>query len=109
MSYTKAMNKRLNRSGKLFREATKSECVNCTSGITPSFFFKEGITQVNIQDSEQQYPQVCFNYIHQNPVKAKLVREAVDWEFSSAREYAGLRKGKLVDMKIAMEYNIVAR
>jgi len=103
MSYTKAFNKQNRRTGKLFREATKAECVNCPKGLAPSFVVKEGISHVNIQDPEQQYPQVCFNYIHQNPVKAKLVREAVDWEFSSARDYIGLREGRLINFKIAKE------
>jgi hypothetical protein len=31
-------------------------------------FFKE----------EKQYPQMCFNYMHQNPVKAELVKNAKD-------------------------------
>jgi len=106
-SYTNAINKQQKRSGKLFREKTKAECINCPKGISPSFIIKEGITQINIQNPEQQYPQVCFNYIHQNPVKAKMVKQAVDWEFSSARDYAGIRKGKLVNFAIAQEYNLV--
>ncbi|KAF0195324.1 MAG: hypothetical protein FD166_3040 [Bacteroidetes bacterium] len=31
-----------------------------------------------------------LNYIHQNPVKAGLVKQAEDYYFSSARNYAGL-------------------
>ncbi len=106
-SYTRAVNKQRGISGTLFRQKTKAECINCSKGLTPSFIIKEGISQVKIQNPEQQYPQVCFNYIHQNPVKAKLVREAVDWEFSSARDYAGLRTGKLINFKIEKEYNLV--
>ena len=30
------------------------------------------------------------NYIHQNPVKEKIVSNAEDYYFSSARNYAGL-------------------
>ena len=104
MSYTKAFNKQYSRTGKLFREATKAECINCPKGLTPSFVIKDGITQVNIQNPEQQYPQVCFNYIHQNPVKAKLVSEAVNWEFSSARDYHNLRDGNLVNKEVARAY-----
>ena len=91
-------------SGTLFRQKTKAECINCPKGLRPSYVIKGGITQINIQVPEKQYPQVCFNYIHQNPIKAKLVKESVDWEFSSARDYAGLRKGKLVNFAIAEEY-----
>lgn len=103
-SYTNAINKQQNRSGKLFREKTKAECISCTNGVTPSFYTSEGITRVNFENLENQYPQQCFNYIHQNPVKAGLVTDATDWEFSSAQKYAGLREGTLVNMKRAREY-----
>lgn len=33
---------------------------------------------------------VIIEYIHQNPVRRGLVEKATDWEWSSAREYAGL-------------------
>lgn len=105
-SYTRAINKQNNSSGSLFREKTKAECINCPKGITPSFFTKNGISQINIQHPEKQYPQLCFNYIHQNPVKANLVKHETDWEFSSALDYAGLRDGKLVNKKVAGFYII---
>ena len=63
-----------------------------------------GISQINIKNPELQYPQMCFEYIHQNPVKAGLVTQETDWEFSSARDYAGMRNGKLVNKKLAEEY-----
>ncbi|MCK4662938.1 MAG: transposase [Bacteroidales bacterium] len=103
-SYTNAINKKQKRSGALFRKKTKSECINCPNGITPSFFSINGITKINIQNPEEQYPQVCFNYIHQNPVKANLVNNSVDWEFSSALDYANLRDGKLVNKNVAAKY-----
>ena len=103
-AYTNAINKAQNSSGALFRRKTKSECINSPNCITPSFISESGITQINIKKPEKQYPQVCFNYIHQNPVKARLVKNAVDWEFSSAMDYAGLRDGKLVNRHVAGEY-----
>jgi len=36
--------------------------------------------------SEKFYEQK-INYIHNNPVKAGLVKEITDWKFSSARNY----------------------
>lgn len=105
-SYTRAINKQRNRSGKLFREATKAECITCTDGITPSFYNTNSGTQINILDPEKQYPEICFHYIHQNPVVAKLVDKTTDWEFSSAKDYAGLRNGKLVNKEIAKQYII---
>jgi len=103
-TYTRAINKQEKFSGTLFRKETKAECVNCPSGVSPSFIAKNDVTIINIQNPEQQYPQVCFNYIHQNTVKANLVKNATDWEFSSALDYAGLRTGKLVNKKVASKY-----
>ncbi|MCF6183315.1 MAG: hypothetical protein L3J56_01595 [Bacteroidales bacterium] len=105
-SYTRAVNKEQNLSGSLFRQKTKAECINCPNGITPSFIFNPttGSHRMNVAIPEKQYLQVCFNYIHQNPVEANLVKNAVDWEFSSAKDYAGLRKGKLINKKIAKQY-----
>ena len=34
--------------------------------------------------------QGMIDYIHMNPVRSGLVEKAVDWEWSSARWYAGL-------------------
>ena len=103
-SYTRAINKQKGTSGSLFKAHTKAECLNCPNGVTPNFFIEKGVTSINIQNSEIQYPQVCFNYIHQNPVKANLVSTELDYEFSSARDYAGIRDGKLINKKAAFEY-----
>jgi len=101
-SYTNAINKQNNSSGALFRRKTKAECVNCSNGITPSFI-TDSYT-MTFTPPEKQYPQVCFNYIHQNPVKAGLVRKTSDWEFSSAADYFGNRNGKLINKKRAEKY-----
>ncbi len=103
-SYTRAINKQEGFSGSLFREEAKADCLNCTEGLTKPYFMKQGITHINITDPARQYPQVCFHYIHQNPVKAGLVKEAEGWDFSSARDYAGLRNGKLINKEVAAEY-----
>ena len=103
-TYTRAINKQENSSGSLFRKDTKAECINCHKGMTPSFLTKNGVAKINYQHPEKQYPQVCFNYIHQNPVKAKLVKNTTDWEFSSAIDYADLRKGKLINKEVASNY-----
>jgi putative transposase len=103
-SYTRAFNNMHGFTGTLFRENTKAECINCPDGITPSFYIKDGITSINVNNPELQYPQICFDYIHLNPVRAKLVERPSDWEFSSARDYARLRNGELVNRMIAKEY-----
>ena len=72
ISYTKAMNKRYGRTGALF----------------------EGQFQAVHVDSNE-YLLHLSRYLHLNPVVAGLVRLPEDWEFSSYREYIGLRQGTL--------------
>ncbi len=69
-SYTKAINKKFSRHGSLFQEHTKSRCVE-----------------------RDKYLLSVLNYIHQNPVRAKLVKRLEDWEYSSYRDYIGLLDG----------------
>ncbi|MBZ0244128.1 MAG: transposase, partial [Bacteroidales bacterium] len=68
-SYTRAINNRNNRSGSLFRQKTKSICLSCGKNNARAWFDSQGITVINIQHSELQYPNICFNYINFNPVK----------------------------------------
>lgn len=80
-SYTNAINRMYGRSGSLFRGRTKS------IDLSPDDL------------TDNQHPLICFLYIHQNPLKAKLVNKLEDWEFSSFRDYAGLREGTLCEIK----------
>ena len=106
-SYTRAINKQENTTGSLFRDKTKAECLTQIHGITPSFYNTGFGTGVFIPDHEKEYPQVCFNYIHQNPVKAGLVKEAEDWEFSSFQDICGLRNGKLINRDRINEFGLI--
>ncbi len=72
LAYTKAINKRFNRSGVLFQGRFQS-----------------------IHILETDYLINLSRYIHLNPVKAGLVQQPGEWEFSSYLEYAGLRSGTL--------------
>jgi len=103
-SYTRAINKQNKTSGSLFKPHTKAECIDCLNQLTPSFIDEDSITKINITHSENQYPQICFNYIHNNPVKAKMVNSAKDYEFSSAIDYSNERNGKLINKTIANKY-----
>jgi len=106
-SYTRAINLQEGRTGSLFKAHTKAECLTTPQGITPAFFNTGFGSQLNVRIPEKEYPQVCFNYIHQNPVKAGLVKNAEDWEFSSYLDYCGIRNGKLINRKRAEEYGLV--
>ena len=95
-TYTRAINKQENRSGSLFKTHTKAECVTEIKGITPSFCTTSDEAEIAQPITEEEYPQICFDYIHANPVKAKLVKQPEDWEFSSYRDHCGLRNGILI-------------
>ena len=103
-TYTRAINKQEKRSGSLFRAETKAECVNCPNDLKPSFVMIKGVTTYLNPDGSKDYPQTCFRYIHQNPVKAGMVKSATDWEFSSARDYAKLRNGSLVNYELTNQF-----
>lgn len=105
-SYTRAINIQENRNGALFREETKAECLTKTEGVSPSFFNTLHGTKINIPNADKEYPHVCFNYIHNNPVKAGLVNKAEDWEFSSYRCYCGLSTGNLINKIRAKEFEL---
>ena len=101
-SYTRTINSQNNFTGSLFRKKTKANCINSFKGLQPNFW-KSKIAIFNML-SENQYPQVCFNYIHHNPVKSGLVEKDTDWEFSSARDYANLKNKSIVKKKTARNY-----
>jgi putative transposase len=84
-SYTKAMNRMYDRTGSLFQKRTKAKELDLNEG------------------SDDQYPLICFLYIHQNPMKAKLADRLDEWEFSSFQDYSGLRKGSLCNKKLTAE------
>jgi putative transposase len=80
-SYTQAINKQNDTTGSLFQQNTKSK---------------------PISDGSNLYAQTCFHYIHQNPIEAKLVSKMEDWEYSSFRDYCGMRNGTLINKELAV-------
>lgn len=87
-SYTKGINKQMNRKGSLFTQNVKCKCLN--------------------ESNSSNYGIICFHYIHQNALAAKLVSKIEDWEFSSFKDFAGLRNGTLINKERAfylMELN----
>ena len=105
-SYTRAIHKQRDITGSLFRDKTKAQCLTKAESITASYFNSPYGTYLNLSIPEREYPQLCFDYIHNNPVKANLVKHAEDWEFSSCKDYFGLRNGKLINRERAIEYGI---
>jgi len=106
-SYTRAVNIQEKRSGSLFREETKAICLNESSGITPSWYSNNGVTMMNVEIPEFQYPQVCFNYIHANPVKSGLVDKPEDWEFSSFADIKERKQDGIVNLNRVIELGLI--
>ena len=106
-SYTRAINIQENRSGYLFKAHTKAQCLTQTNGVTPSFYNTKSGTIINVPNPEKDYPQTCFKYIHNNPVEAGLVKNPEDWEYSSYRDYCGMRNGKLINKEKAKECKLL--
>jgi REP element-mobilizing transposase RayT len=78
-SYTQAFNKRYKRHGSLFQAGTKAKVVR-----------------------DSTYLATLAAYIHNNPVRSRLVARPEEWEFSSYQEYCGLRKGTLPDTALIL-------
>ncbi len=97
-SYSQAINKQENRTGTLFRQKTKAKNGLIEELITIDSKYKDLLFR-----PDNDYAKICFDYIHQNPVKAGLVNKAEDWVYSSAKDYVGLRKGTLCNQKLAKE------
>ncbi|MGX1022959.1 hypothetical protein [Flavobacterium sp. CS20] len=103
-SYTRAINKQENTSGSLFRQETKAICITCHKGLTPNSVNTIYGKSLNIKHPKSQYPQICFDYIHNNPYKAGLVITTTDWDYSSAKDYYENRNGSLINKELALEY-----
>ena len=103
--YTNAIQKQEGRTGALFQEETKAVILVDNISYVPSYFPSAfGTIITAYQDDQKSYAENCFNYIHQNPVFSGLVKKAEDWEFSSYRDYIGLRNGKLINREKGKEF-----
>jgi putative transposase len=80
LSYTKAINKRFNRVGALFQGRFQRILITHTEHLI-----------------------ALTRYIYLNPVKANLVKQPEDWEFSSYLEYAELRQGTLPKLELVKD------
>ena len=101
-SYTRAVNKQENRTGSLFRDHTKAK-----NGIIEDVITVNGKHQDLFFGANNDHVSQCFTYIHQNPVKAGLVKSAELWQYSSAPDYAGLRKGTLCNQNLAKRMGLI--
>ena len=93
-SYAQAINKKYHRSGSLFRAKTKVK-----NGRIDQVITIDGRNRHLFFRPDNDYALQCFHYIHENPVKANLVKVATDWPYSSARDYAEMRKYSLCNLE----------
>ncbi|MEQ8359553.1 MAG: transposase [Cytophagales bacterium] len=77
-SYTQAINKQENRTGSLFQQKAKSKNVN-------------------------DYALTCFHYIHQNPMRAKIVSNLDNWKYSSFNSYVGSGGADFINKHLAFQ------
>ena len=80
-SYTKAINKAYGRTGSLFQQHTKAKLIK-----------------------EKDYLITLITYIHQNPIRAGLVKDLKSWPYSSYLDLAGYRDSTFVDSLLIDQY-----
>ena len=92
--YASEFNFKYNRSGSLFRQKTKAKALN------------ENLVIRDAGLLVPDYPLGCFNYIHNNPVTAGLVKNAADWEFSSFNTYENGSENIFTNFEIAKTFGL---
>jgi len=115
-SYTRAINIQEERTGSLFRRKTKAECIAKVDRLLKTSLVEKSSTE-NLSANEKtslitlisdrEYLQTCFDYIHHNPQEAGLVKDAIDWEFSSYSEYLNLRNWNLINKLTVDELGLI--
>jgi putative transposase len=90
--YARHINKKYFRAGSLFRQKTKSDRITDNEPRAGS----------NIYERERLID--VFNQVHIKPLVAGQVERLEDWEFSSYRDFAGLRDGTLCRKDLAEQY-----
>ncbi len=91
-SYTDMINKERSSTGSLFRQKTKAKEDWINDFVTVNHPRFKG---------EKNYGLNCFYYVHNNPIKAGLVKDLKDWPYSSYMDYIGERHGTLCNQKLA--------
>ena len=87
--YSRLVNNIEGRSGSFFRQNTKAKCI------------QDEVKLGSVLRSRTSYLEECFYYIHQNPLKAGLVGDLADWQYSAYGEYTGLAKDGICDLERA--------
>ena len=81
-SYAQSINMQQNTTGSLFRQNTKCKLID---------------------EGSLNYSFNAFHYIHLNPLVSNLVTNLEDWDFSSYKDFIGIRNGTLCNIALAKE------
>lgn len=103
-SYARGINREQNRSGSLFRNNTKAVEITSLKGLMPTLSSTKNIQFLTSVLEDKQYPQICFNYIHLNPIRAKMVKISTDWKYSSAQDFAKIREPSITNIDVAKQF-----
>jgi hypothetical protein len=79
--YTKSYNNKYNRTGVIFAGGNQSKLI-----------------------ADEKYFFQVFIYILNNPVQAGLAARVLDYEYSSAKDHFGIRRGNLIDLDKIQKY-----
>jgi putative transposase len=88
-SYTKAVNTQNKTTGNLFQKKTKAKLLTGQNNLIEKF-------------SIHEYVLTCFHYIHQNPLKARMVKLLTEWPYSSYSDYYNQRNGTICNKSLAI-------
>lgn len=105
--YTRSVNSEDEKRGPLFHQRTKALCLTKPE-FAPAYFQNHFGLIGKTPPKEKDYPSICFDYIHLNPVIGKQVEKPEDWEFSSYRDYFSGREGGLVNRQLAKELKLLS-
>jgi putative transposase len=105
-SYTRSIQRQERITGSLFQKRTKAKQIFDEIKIEPAYWNTAFGTLINIPKGKS-YLQICVEYIHHNPKYSGIVNNPEDWEFSSFRDYIGLRDGKLLDYNLLLDEKLI--
>lgn len=105
-SYTRAIQKKKKITGSLFQQHTGMKPLIDEIKIDQAYWNSVFGTEINISEGKS-YLETCIEYVHQNPVYSGLVKNAEGWEFSSLRDFLGIRNGNLIDYALLKKEGIL--
>lgn len=91
-AYAHTFNDKNDRSGSVFRPKTKAKCLSDEFINSGKYY------------SLADYYSYCFYYIHNNPIKDRLVQNPSDWHWSSYNFYFGTGRELICNRELAAKY-----